>query len=406
MRQATIKTASEQTDSSKRLIAFAQAIAKSSSAFEKNFWEQRFHHYIRKLLTSPQHNCVVTALDYLLQQDDITYDICINAVESCSESYTIVHQEVAYDVVLIAAPILAWTRFNITSGDISAAFYTAIAESLKNHIIAKDAKFYLSDALYAIEQLPQDYQAVNKFTQILGQAAIEGKISKHAPQEPVSIPFLADTRYLLAAVAVPKGQAIFQWQEVESPLHIEEAQRKVLKKWREATTPILSSLLVGCHIDLLLPQAYFLSCREADKKIRPLTIKAAIFYLTQTLQVTENKLHISIAKCSKTLDNSMIDEFRLGFSLGDKDDVIYGIIWPLYEDENGDDTVELDDGQPTPLAFITAILEDCGITHIKAFPEIFAAEFCEDCQAPLFPSLGGELLHAGMPEDAPPQQLH
>lgn len=404
MRQASIKTASEQTESSKRIIAFSEAIIHSSSAIERTYWQKQFATYLRKLLASAQQQSIVTALDYLLQQNDITYDVCIDEVESCCETHEIVHNGIIYDIQLIAAPILAWTRFSIASGQLPAPLYQALLQEMKETIFADGVQFYLSPMLYAIEQLPQDYHAVNVLTEKLGKVALglDKGISTITEQD--TAPFLADTRYLISAVAVPRGKPFFQWQEVDSPLHIEEFKRKQLKVWGKKVSSLITSFLVGCHVDILLPQAYFLSCREADKFIRPISIKATLFYLTQALQVPEAKLHVNIAKCSRTLDNTMIDEFRVGFSLGDSDEVLYGIIWPLYDEENSDSSDE--EESLSPLETLTALLEESGVTHIKQFAEVFAAEFCEDCKAPLFPNKNGELVHTDMPEEIQHQQLH
>lgn len=404
MRQASIKTASEQTESSKRIIAFSEAIILSSSIIEREFWQKQFAAYLRKLLANSQQQSIVTALDYLLQQNDVTYDICIDEVESCCETHEIKHEGIIYDVQLVAAPILTWTRFSIASGKLPAPLYQALTQELKDSILASDVQFYMSPILYAIEQLPQDYQAVNLLTEKMGKMALGLDNTLTVANEMETAPFLADTRYLISAVVTPKGKPLFKWQEVDSPLHIEESKRKQLKLWGKKVSTLITSFLVGCHVDILLPQAYFLSCREADKHIRPISIKATLFYLTQTLQVPESKLQINIAKCSKTLDNTMIDEFRLGFSLGDSEDVVYGIIWPLYDEENGDPTGE--DDALSPLDTLTNLLEESGVTHIKQFAELFASEFCEDCKAPLFPNKNGELVHANMPEEIQNQQLH
>lgn len=404
MRQASIKTASEQTESSKRLIAFSEAIVHSSSMIERAFWQKQFSIYIRKLLNSAQQQSIITALDYLLQQNDVTYDICIDEVENCCETLEIIHENIIYDVQLIAAPILAWTRFSITSGKLPEPLYQSLSNELKSTVAASQAQFYLIPSLYAIEQLPQDYHAVHQLTTQLGQITLGLNQTLTIPDVQDTAPFLADTRYLIGAIVTPKGMPIFKWQEVDSPLHIEETKRKQLKSWGKTVIPALSTFLVGCHLDVLLPQAYFLGCREADKHIRPISIKATIFYLLQALQVKESQLHVNIAKCSKTLDNTMIDEFRLGFALDDKEEVLYGIIWPLYDEENGD--APESELETSPLDALIQLLEDSGITHIKQIPELFAAEFCEDCKAPLFPNANGELVHANMPEDIQNQQLH
>jgi hypothetical protein len=90
-------------------------------------------------------------------------------------------------------------------------------------------------------------------------------------------------------------------------------------------------------------------------------------------------------------------------------DVIYGIVWPLYgqEDEEGTPLEGLTHSALAtgeivrPIDEIVAHLNDAGITHIKRHAERFVVEYCDDCGAPLFADPSGELVHAEMPEDAP-----
>jgi hypothetical protein len=35
--------------------------------------------------------------------------------------------------------------------------------------------------------------------------------------------------------------------------------------WKQQVTPLFARLLPGCNVELLLPQAYYFGCREADK---------------------------------------------------------------------------------------------------------------------------------------------
>ena len=105
---------------------------------------------------------------------------------------------------------------------------------------------------------------------------------------------------------------------------------------------------------------------------------------------------------------------RIGFSIGGDPTVVYGTVWPLYEQESGEDLpmmiptgAGLLEGMPaSPLQQILTVLRECGIVHIKHHAERFTMEFCDDCGAPLFPDREGELVHAEMPEDTPPPVEH
>jgi hypothetical protein len=108
--------------------------------------------------------------------------------------------------------------------------------------------------------------------------------------------------------------------------------------------------------------------------------------------------------------DAQIDEYRVAFTLRQTADVIYGIVWPLYgqEDEDGTPVEGLINAgisgieeQKAPLDEIMGHLNEAGITHVKRHTERFVAEYCDDCGAPLFADPAGELVHAEMPEDTP-----
>jgi hypothetical protein len=141
----------------------------------------------------------------------------------------------------------------------------------------------------------------------------------------------------------------------------------------------------------------------------------------QTANNTAEKLSNSLINDLRTLKTrnephalKFIDEYRIGFSIGSDPTVVYGTVWPLYEQESGEDLpmmipggAGLLEGLPaSPLQQILATLRECGIVQIKHHSERFTMEFCDDCGAPLFPDREGELVHAEMPEDTPPPVEH
>jgi hypothetical protein len=172
----------------------------------------------------------------------------------------------------------------------------------------------------------------------------------------------------------------------------------------------VARLLPGCGIELLLPEAYYVACREADKLIRPVSIRAAVHYLTNTLAIEPSDLRAVVAGFGEESADGQIDEYRVGFTLRQTADVIYGIVWPLYgqEDEDGTPVEGLINAgisgieeQKAPLDDILGHLNEAGITHVKRHAEHFVAEYCDDCGAPLFADPAGELVHAEMPDDTP-----
>jgi len=248
----------------------------------------------------------------------------------------------------------------------------------------------------------------------MAQAALKGGGLKAPANTPETAPFLADTRYLLAAVAAPVGEPLFHWQ---TALNLSDRDEALLQ-WRNQAMPNVARLLPGCGIELLLPEAYYVACREADKQIRPASIRAATHYLTHTLGVEASELGAAIGNFSEATADGHTDEYRIGFTLREEPEVIYGVVWPLYGEEDDDTRTAPTDasGRPTggenasktPLEQIVSLLQDSGITRIKQHDERFAMEYCDDCGAPLYPDMDADLVHTEMPEDAPqgPGHLH
>ncbi|EOA04777.1 hypothetical protein HFRIS_010389 [Herbaspirillum frisingense GSF30] len=413
MRRPAKRSSSKLSADSQHLVTFAQAIAQASSRLEERAWLKPLDALLNKLLRAGNQGLIDTALDHLFKADLDAYDVLIEAVEAGSEATTLEHDGQDYDVQLLVLPVLAWTRFAIASGPIAGDLQNAIAAHLHAHILAKDARLALAPSLFSIEQLPRMHADVFALTRQLGQSALKNTPVQLRGEQPPTAAFLADTRYAIAAVVLPAGGALFHWQESEQQSHFSANKTAAFDAWTQQVTPIFTRLLPGCNVELLLPQAYFFGCREADKHIRPASIRAADYFLTQTLDIASSELHASIGGFSEDI-NGQIDEYRIGFSIGNDPTVVYGTVWPLYEQESGEDLpmmipggAGLLEGLPaSPLQQILATLRECGIVQIKHHSERFTMEFCDDCGAPLFPDREGELVHAEMPEDTPPPVEH
>ncbi len=148
----------------------------------------------------------------------------------------------------------------------------------------------------------------------------------------------------------------------------------------------------------LLPDAFFLSCRESDKSIRPLTVRAAVNYLCGTLDVPAGQLAAVVA----SFGEEVVEEYRVGFTMRGEKDVIYGIVWPVYGREAGEVDAE---EKGNPLEQICEELRNAGVEEIFRHAALFDPEYCEDCGTPLYADRSGEIVHAELPEDAPTQQL-
>ena len=408
MRRLSKSSSNKLSADSQRLVSIAQGMAQASSRLEERIWEHSLDGIIYKSLKGSHQETIDAALEYLFRSDLPAYDVLLEAVEAVSESCPIEHEGVQYHALLIAVPILAWTRFSIASGAVSDDLRRTLCAHLHGHILASDVRVAMMPTLYSIDQLPRNHAETFALMQKLGQAAVKGTQVRALANVPETAPFLADTRYLLAGIAAPAGTPLFSWQET---LHA-SGRELALGQWRAQALPNIASLLPGCGIELLMPEAYYIACREADKQIRPASIRAAVHFLTNTMGIEPGALRAVIGSFSEEPLSERVDEYRIGFTMRQNPEVIYGVVWPLYDQEDEDEaaitTFEslttpeiLDTDLRTPLEEIIALLRSCGITHIKRHGERFPMEFCDDCGAPLYPDPDAELVHAEMPEDAP-----
>lgn len=415
MRRPAKKPSPKLSADSQRLITFAQAIVQASSRLEERGWERNLDTLLQKLLKHEHQDTIEAALENLFKAESMAYDALMESIEAASESCIIEHGGVQYDALLIAAPILAWTRFAIPSGPIAADMLVTLSAHFNAHILAPDVRVAMAPTLYAIDQLPRTYAETFSLMQRMGQAALAGTPLRPPANAPETAPFLADIRYLLTVVAVPTGAPIFRWQASADLAD----QAIALAQWREQATPSIARILPGCGIDLILPEAYYIACREADKQIRPVSIRAAVHFLTHTLNVEPDQLHVVIGSFGDADIEDRVDEYRISFLLDKNPDVVHGIVWPLYgaEDAEEESTSESPDIMKNPAAHdevahkapieeILKVLQEVGILHIKRLNERFPMEFCEDCGAPLFPDAEAELAHAEMPEDVPQNTGH
>jgi hypothetical protein len=401
------------TGDSQRLVSLGQALAQASSRLEERSWEAGLDTLVEKLLGNDRQATIDAALDHVFRTEPGTYDALMESAEAVSESCAIEHDNVCFDALLIAVPILAWTRFSIASGPISADTLLTLSAHLYAHVLAVDTKLAVAPNLFAIDQLPHTHAQAFTLTRALAQAALTGSGLRPLVNPPDTAPFLADTRYLLAVVAAPVGAPLFRWQSPDAHDVIGE-RRRALSEWRAQVMPTIERMLPGCGVELLLPEAYYVACREADKQIRPASIRAAVHFLTHTLSVEPGGLSAIVGGFAEEAIDGRIDEYRISFTLYQQRDVVYGVIWPLYGEEEAEDDLRnmplfpavdaapgMQADNESALQKIFSLLAQAGITDVKFHPEQFPMESCDDCGSPLYCDHEAELAHAEMPEDTP-----
>lgn len=374
------------TRDAEKLISLSNGLAASGSRAEDRYWENAITALAGKLISAGNDTAIEVALEHTFKSNINAHEVMIELVEATAEAVEIDSDGAKWEVLLLAIPLVAWSKYSVPSGPIGRDVIDAIVPHLHGHVLASVARANMSPYLYSIDQMPRDFYSVRKMALKLGEAAIAGSVPKFEfSRLPDTAQLLADSRFLLAAVAVPAGEPMFRWQEADE--HTTRAE--CLERWIAQCRPNLARLLPGCAFESLLPDAYFVNCRESDRRVRPYAIRAGVAFLENTLKTTPQQLTAIIAGFGE----ERVDEYRIAFTLRGQDEVVHGVVWPLFGRED-------DEANPSPLAELEEVLRDCKIGEVKKLSGLFAPEFCEDCGAPLFADAEGEMAHPELPEEA------
>lgn len=385
-----------------RLIALVQALTLSGSRLEDRHWEGLLDTLLNKLLTGRKNTAIENALDHMLANDIEGYEILFEHAETCSESALIQHDNLDYDILLISAPIVAWTRYRLPEGLIDLAQQHALADALRNNVLAEGAKLALLPQLVNFDQMPQTFHATRVWVKRLGLLAL-GARTEPCPIHPVEHTdgMLADARFLVGAVVVPKGMPLFRWQT--EPGKVFSLREKCHTTWVTTVSKSLAAMFTGCQAEYLLPEAFYNNNREADQRIRPMALKAAVTWLQTAAELPPNELRAVIVGCGQTATQ----EYRVGFSTLDSNNVVYGCIWPVLSKEEA--LPELMDTHHIAVPEeISALLKELGLSEVRRLPGLYPIEFCDDCGAPSFPNPLGEMEHPELPDETSldPVQFH
>lgn len=390
MKRNRFSRRSKHNPATEELTRLAGSLAQSSSRIEDEFWQKRLAAAIDRLLDDGDDATLNGTLDHLYGAGGRAYDELVDMIETCCESKRI-ETGTAQDVILFAAPVLAWSRYAIPSGSIAAEQLATLRVQLQAHVFAAGTKIGLADFLWSPDQLPQSYGETAQLVERMAKAALHDrdlKLDIAGMAETAN--FLSDTRYLIGAVAAPRGQPLFRWQEDDG------SRPEALKQWRGQGGEALRPLLPACAMELLLPQPYHAAAREADRASRPYSLRAAVAFLQTTLNIAAAELRAVVAPYY----DRQLEEYRIGFTLKDDAEVVHGVVWPLLEAE--------DESADAP-AQIEAVLKDAGLSDVVTLEHRFPMEYCDDCGAPLYPNSDGEPSHAELPEkqaEAAPRHLH
>ena len=377
-----------------QLLRLAEGLASSKSRAEDVYWERELEHAVTTYLENNDEEAINRALDKAHDAPEATFDALADMVESLTESMLVDSELGQQRVTLFAVPVLVWGRTKIPTKAIPKQTLQDIVVQLGAHVFSSKAKISVVSYLFAPDQLPHTYSESREMLTKLCETirarthlTIDEKIIEEAPD------VVCDMRMIIGAFQVAEGEPFYAWQEMTTP--VEEARQACLTAWRAQGGPSLQSLLIGFPHELTLPRTFFAACRDADLASRAYSIGASVAYLEAVTRIVPEKLTAIIGGCW----GNGIEEYRIGFSIGDEEEVVHGTIWPLVSDEAEDTPVTED---------IELLLKATGIKTIIVLDEQLPLEFCDDCGAPHFPNRDGEMLHAHLPEDADTRgvQLH
>lgn len=366
------------------MVRLALALHDSGSQLESQSWQLQINKLIAALFQKKQNETLEQALDYLWTENPPACDVLAQLIESYAESVT---DATATDAVLIAIPLLVWSRYAIPTGQISKPRMRDLREQVMTHLLASSARLAIADVLFSPDQLPRGFTETRLLLQQLAESAQSGQDLHLDNAELVSAgEFVADVRYIFAAVVVDKGAPLFRWQQAEI------TQNEALQTWQLHTKTTFAAMLPGCHFQTLLPNAFFSAWRKLEHEARVFSLHAAIAYLCEMMNLTPADLRAVIAP----FYDQVLEEYRIGFSLLRSTEVLHGVVWPLIGDESEEsDTVSQIEQELSSLGKVVALTT------------VMPMEYCDDCGTPLFPNADAEVMHPEMPESgtATPQ-LH
>lgn len=385
-----------------RILSLTDALIHSGSHLEDSYWDGLLTDQLEKIISGKKNSITESALEYLSQNNPEGYEILFEKAESMTESIRIMHDGQSYDALLFSAPVIAWTRYTLPSGQLNNDQHARLKQALKDTVIAPEARIALAPNLLNFDVMPQSFHETRSWTQRLAQAALDGTASNAGSDKlPESEGILADTRFLIGVIVVPQGQPLFQWQIHEADANTK--RRQCQRDWALACSKILGPLFTGCQTEYLGADAYYSNNREADHRIRPFVVRAAITWLHTAADIPSSQLRAVIVGCGE----SALQEYRVGFATQDSNTVIYGCLWPVLSKEEAFAEL-LDTDYVSAVDEITAILKEEGVAEVRRLPGVHACEYCEDCGAPYFPDMLGELQHPELPDDTnlEPVQFH
>ncbi|MDD4882619.1 MAG: DUF2863 family protein, partial [Gallionellaceae bacterium] len=212
MKQRRHYTSHRLSRDAERLVWLAKGLADSGSRAEDIWWEAEQDLRIDKMLAASQEEALNQALDRLHETHGRAYDGLADLIEAGSES----HGDGSRQFLLVALPILAWSRYRIPDRKLPDALLAALRVQMQAHVLADGVRVGLADLLFSPDQLPRGFVETHRFARRLGEvAAADGDLAIAADGLPETGHYIADLRYVMAVISAPEGRPLFRWQEID-----------------------------------------------------------------------------------------------------------------------------------------------------------------------------------------------
>ncbi len=351
----------------------------TASSAEAAFFDQQLKNKIDAYLLGKTDSTLLKLLDALWEHDPRAYERCANLIEDRIQSRSVQGEP---NTLFIALPLMAWSRSQLPLGKTDLKVLEELKKVLSENCLAPGVTLQLGHTLYGPDSLPQGFVATQKLATKYFDAA---KQKLDLPFTRVGMthvdPFyLADTRFWLGTLQAPVGAPLFKWQ-----LDAELSEADFLS-WNEAALKVLENMFMGCGVVMLPPADFFTAFRRAEADIRAFSLQAAALMVMSSLELEPDDLRIVIGACY----DRGFEEYRISIMTRQSDVVLQGVSWPLLEHEE-DETVLLQD--------IYSLLTAMNILRVKTLDDRLPMDYCDDCDAPLFPDMRADLVHTGPPDE-------
>lgn len=387
------------TKLTRQILAAALAFTNSESLYEENHWIRHIDKDLLKLLDRKKEREVELLMNELTTIDPESSALVFERLQYLSEFASFKHPGTGepVDCLMVTAPILVWTRYNIPDVTLGEKELTHLIGGLKQYVFAPDVQVHCLPKLLSTFEMPLEFTRTRQWLQALANAALQGNGQNPKPEPyPKGLSLLADSRHLVMVAIAPQDSPVFRW--ISSP---SITRTDVLLAWQQYAHTALAELFPGCQIEAVLPDAYHSSDASARENLRPIGIKASVDWLQAALNITPAQLRANIMR----FGDDQYREFRIGYSRKGDPDVLFGTIWPTNfasgfpEDENDDTSI---------LEQVTNALNATGIRDIRVLPGLAPSEYCDDCGAAMLPNQDGDIVHPEMPDEAfdMPQHFH